>query len=170
MTARPITITEPQIGRLVAGELSVLRRPEGRMIGKVAAGDLLWVREPFHLPASHGNRAPTVAVAMGAVPIFVTELAGRSRQDVGKRRYARNLPRVSHRQHLVVSSVDREPLQDITHDEIVAEGFLDRGGFASAWDRNLSLTAWGFDWARNPTVLIIRFRRMASPVPEALLS
>lgn len=173
MTDHPIPVTEPAIRRLVAGELSVLRRPIGPMLERVVVGDRLWVREPFFMPASLGpSIAPTVAVTRDARPAFAADFGpGMDRPaGYGPRQYARSLPKAWHRQHLVVTAVDRRPVQTLTEAEAHAEGYSSRDLWIAAWDRGVTMTDSSPNnarrWVRNPTVLVFTFKRLAVPVPD----
>lgn len=165
MTDRPISIVEPQIAQLVAGRLSALRRPITMLYSGIKPGDRFWVREPFHLDARWNGLAPSAAARLyGVKPVFATDVDLRDPR-LGKRQFARCLLRTWHRQHLVVQAIERGRLQAISQAEIEAEGFLTRAGYAAAWDRNLSLAMSAANWARDPDVIIIRFRRVAKPLP-----
>ena len=174
MPDRPISMVEPQIGALVADRFTLLRRI-GHTAERIRAGDRLWLREPFHLPRQWGRTAPTTAIARGARPVFVTDLppaASRSPEvhadlGIGPRRNARDLPRVAHRQHLLVTGVSRALLQRITEDEARAEGFPTRSAWAAHWDLNLSFASSraGCSWRDNPEIVVIEFTRIAEPLP-----
>ena len=171
----PITLAEPQIGQLVAGALTRLRRT-GPLADRIRAGSRLWVREPFHLPAHWGATAPSTAVGRHARPSFTTDLPPAASRDtatcallgLGKRHFARSLPRAAHRQHLLVTARWREPLQKITEDEARAEGFASRAAWAAGWDRNLAFYATrpSLTWRDNPTVLVIEFVRIPAALPS----
>jgi hypothetical protein len=164
--ARPITIVEPQIRQLVDGHLTHLIRPHG-LISRVIPGDRLWVREPFWLPECYNHVSPSQANERGAIPNFFADHAvGQVPREHCKRRFARELLRVWHRQYLLVRAVTAKPLQFITDEEASAQGFADRSEFAEAWDRNLSLTPTASSWKLNPEVIAIDFERVAEPLPE----
>lgn len=168
MTVRPITLVAPQTRQLLAGKLTELRRPLTHLLGNSRPGDRLWVREPFHLDIKFRHLSPTAAAGMGAKPFFETEVADLpvwARADLGNKVFARNLLRIWHRQHLVVTEVRREHLQAIRPDAIAAEGFANRAAYAAAWDRNLSMAAASDAWRFNPEVAVIRFERIGAPLP-----
>jgi hypothetical protein len=163
--SQPFTIVEPQIERLVDGCLSRLYRPVGRLQA-IRPGDLLWVREPFHLPREFEHKSPVQAELRGARPTFVTDIEEpEPAPTLGRRRFAGELLRVWHRQHLQVAYIGRAPLQSITIDEIKAQGFTHRTAFSRAWDKNLSLTKGDQLWEKNPEVLVIDFHLIAAPLP-----
>ncbi|PZQ56240.1 MAG: hypothetical protein DI555_06400 [Novosphingobium pentaromativorans] len=165
MKPQPFTIIEPQIERLVDGCLSRLYRPVGRLKA-IRPGDLLWVREPFHLPREFEHKSPVQAELRGARPTFVTDiLTPEPEPTLGRRRFARELLRVWHRHHLQVAYVGRAALQSITIDEILAQGFTHRAAFARAWDKNLALSNGDQVWKNNPEVLVIDFHHIARPLP-----
>jgi hypothetical protein len=166
MTPRPIAIIEPQIRRLVDGRLSRIIRPVGPL-ASAKPGLLLWVREPFWLPECYNHLSPSQAADRGALPNFIADHPlGRVPRDHCKRRFARELLRMWHRQHLVLGEIATVRLQALTDTEIDEQGFATREGFARAWDQNLALARSTQKWAANPEALSISFRRVARPVEE----
>lgn len=173
-TGLPIAIVEPTIAAVIAGTCTRLRRPPGKLLHRITAGDKLWVREPFHLDAKFNTWAPLAAATMRARPTFAVDLPARAGAatslGLGKRRFSRELPKQWHRQHLVTTAVRRERLQAITLAEIEAEGFADRAAYIAAWDRNLGYFTRSADtskpgsWDTDPEVLVIEFRRVAEPL------
>lgn len=165
----PVTIIEPQLQQLQAGVLGCLIRPDGGVLARARPGDRLWVREPFHLHHKWNGLSPTAAAKFGARPSFVADGASEQDWDLGPRRYARNLLRQWHCQHLVVTRIERNPVQAIPIDLIEQQGFRTRPSFAAAWDSNLSLNQGGIaGWARyhnNPQALEIHFDRIMTPLP-----
>ncbi len=168
MKSQPFTIVEPQIERLVDGCLSRLYRPVGRLKA-IRPGDVLWVREPYHLDLEFDHKSSTQAELRGARPTFVTDINAPV-PGLGRRRFARELLRVWHRQHLQVAYVGRAPIQSITIDEIKAQGFTHRAAFAREWDRNLALSNGDQVWKNNPEVLVIDFHHIAAPAPAIFLA
>lgn len=175
MTAGPVTLGPPALGQVMAGVCTVLRRPPTKIWTALRAGDLLWIREPFHLAARFGHLAPTAAAGQGARPIFATDLGVTRPADIGPRRIGYTLPRICHRQHLRVLEVRVERLQAISGAEIVAEGFDTRLAYRLAWERALLVsgsTASARDgpmsWAANPEVVVFAFERVARPIKELL--
>lgn len=169
MTPRPISLREPQLPRLLAGTLTALRRPWTGLTRSLAPGQLLWVREPFVLDRKWDGLSPTSAAGLGAQPQFVwsTDRPDPAILAAGRPRMARELLRAWHRQHLVLVSIERQRLQAISEQEIRAEGFVSRAGFIAAWDRNLSLAkADEHCWNADPTVAVLHFIRVATPLPE----
>lgn len=165
---RVITVRQPQIARLIAGELDRVRRPMTKF-AQFETGNRLWVREPFHLEERFDAYSPTAAKELGAKPYFAADLQ-RDELPVrlGAQRFARTLLRVWHRQHLCVVQVDRQPLQSISDAEISSEGFSTRNAYAAAWDNNLTLTgAASLKWQHNPHVFVIHFDRIATPVDRS---
>jgi hypothetical protein len=161
---RPVTVLEPQIRQLVAGRLTRLFRPAG-LLSRSKPGALLWVREPFWLAQCYNHVSPSQAAARGALPNFVADFApGRAPRDHCKRRFARELLRAWHRQHLIVRAVTIVRLQTLSGDDLVSQGFTTREAFAAAWDRNLSLTASGAEWDRDPEVLRLDFEHVDAPI------
>lgn len=167
MKSQPFTIIEPQIEQLVDGRLSRLYRPIGGRLANVRPGDLLWVREPFHLPREFDRVSPSQAQLRHARPTFVTDIEGAG-PGLGRRRYARELLRDWHRQHLRVIWIGRAPLHSISIDEIRAQGFSHSAAFGRAWDQNLSLSKKACSWNANPEVTVMDFVRVDAPAPKAM--
>ncbi|MGB3319639.1 MAG: hypothetical protein WBA75_11465 [Sphingopyxis granuli] len=171
MNPQPVSLREPEIGALVAGTMTVLVRPIGRLAG-MQPGDRLWVREPFHLPRAFAAEKPTRAAARGAVPIFVADhsaawLASRV-AGMGRRCYAREMPRLWHRQHLVVGSIERIRLHDVAESDLRGAGWKTRAAFRARWDHDARFGGALTDqtaWRANPLVLRIEFERIAAPLP-----
>lgn len=175
MTSVAITIMPPVLDAVVAGRCTALRRPAGGNLDRAlvrtdAPARQLWIREPWHLAAVFGNRAPLSAAALGAVPMFPDQLSSHDLKLVGPRRISFTLPRQWHRRHLRVLAIERQRLQAISDEAIAAEGWPDRAAYALAWDR--ALQVGGFTqrdptaWANNPEVLVFGFEFVAAPVPE----
>lgn len=172
VTGLPIAIVEPTIAAVIAGTCTTIRRPPGKLLHRIAVGDRLWVREPFHLAVKFDSWAPLAAATVGARPTFATEVDERSRVafGIGRRRFSRELPKQWHRQHMVVTAVRRQRLQAIAESDIRAEGFKDRAAYAAAWDRNLAYFTRSPDslkpgsWPTDPEVLVIDFTRIAEPL------
>lgn len=168
MSDRPVTLIAPAIGALIAGTLKRLRRPSDGPLHPIAPGDRLWIREQFYLPRYYDHVSPTRAAELGATPVFAhdRDLPEWASGGLGPRRFARSLPKIWHRHHLVVTAVVTERLQAITDAEIEAEGHASREQFAAAWDAGLTLSG-GLNrrWAADPHVLVIDFRHVAGPLP-----
>lgn len=167
MSIRAITIREPQIHLVNAGLLTRLFRPAGGMLDALQPSDLLWVREPFMLERQFDNVAPTQAAQRGGRPLFIAGPLVGSPQP-GRTRFARELPRAWHRQHLRVTAVGNCFVQSITRKEIAAQGYALVEQFAQDWDRNLSLLRSPKLWSNNPETLVIDFERIPVPVEAAL--
>lgn len=175
MKVQPISIREPEIRELIAGAMTALIRPIGRL-ATLGPGDLLWVREPFLLHQRFNGHAPTAAATLGAAPTFVTDLPIRAPlpAELGRRRHARELPKAWHRQHLVIASIMRLQLHDVADRDLRTAGWKSRSAFATRWDQDARfpdqrLTKQNF-WAANPWVLRIQFTRAAKPLTAAAAS
>ena len=81
-----------------------------------------------------------------------------------------HMPKWASRIHLEITNVRVEPLQEITHGDILAEGatrFVDRdyrdmepetrNGFAQLWD-SINVNR-GYGWDSNPFVWVVEFRQ-----------
>ncbi|WP_439569090.1 hypothetical protein [Sphingopyxis sp.] len=173
MLIQPIWIREPEIRALVGGTMSVLIRPVGRL-AVLDPGDLLWVREPFHLAQRFAGHAPTHAARLGAAPIFVADrtpaqLAIRS-AELGDRRNAREMPKVWHRQHLRVVAIDRLHLHDVDLSNLAIAGWDSAKAYRERWDEDARFFGARINqsnfWAANPPVLRIEFERIPAPLPQ----
>jgi hypothetical protein len=173
MRIQPVSIRQPEIDALVADRMSLLVRPIGRL-ATLGAGDLLWVREPFYVPRAFSAHKPTRAVELGAKPTFLVDHSpawfARHAADFGLRQAARVMPKAWHRQHLVIGTVDRVRLQNLSADEFAAAGWSSRDAFRRRWDADADFGgqhgAGANLWAANPTALRIRFARVAAPLPS----
>lgn len=168
MTGHPITVIGPAIAQLHAGAITRLRRPHGTL-STLKPDDRLWVREQFFLATAFEHISPLQALTRGAVPVFSVDHAGLpdyAVADLGRRRFAREMPRAWHRAHLVVTHVALERLHDITDAEIAAEGFTSRAAFAAAWNGMTSLKGKASAWENNPAVIAFCFNLVPSPLPQ----
>lgn len=171
--ALPLALTEPTLQAVIAGTCRAIRRPSGGQLERIRPGDRLWIREPFHLAQKFNGLSPSAVHKFGGRPTFATDIDLRQAEahGLGRRRFAREMPRVWHRHHLIVREIRREALQAVSVDEALAEGFSGRGAWAAAWDRNLGYFAVApsgtplATWAANPDVLTIEFDRIAEPLP-----
>lgn len=165
----PVSILEPTIGAVMDGRCRQLWRPLGGMYAHCPIGDRLWVREAFYLSVEFERVAPTVAEMRGALPTFAADITPAAAAEpgwLGKRRMARMLPKVWHRQHLVVTGKDTRRLQSITEAEARAQGFEDMSAFAEAWDRMIQLSGWGFEWAQAPLAVVLEFEHVLAALPR----
>jgi hypothetical protein len=174
MTPQPVSIRQPEIDALVAGSMTVLIRPIGRL-ASAEHGALLWVREPFHLPKALDVHKPTRAVALGATPIFATDhspawFAHHCARTVGRRRMAREMPKAWHRQHLRVIAIEQLPLHDVATVDLRTAGWRSRSAFEIRWDADARFGGYRGNEANlytaNPQVLRIVFERIAAPLPK----
>ena len=175
MTPRPISIRRPEIDALVAGTMSVMIRPIGKL-ADLPIGALLWVREPFYLPRRFAHLRPTAAAETpGCAPVFAADHSPAwfsvHGPGLGARRYARELPKAWHRQHLRIRSIERLPLHDVAEADMVEAGFKDRELFRIRWDEEVRFAIGVPDKANyfraNPEVLRIAFDRIDAPLPAA---
>jgi len=167
MRILPISLTEPTLAPIRGLRLGTIRRPAG-LLSSCRAGDRLWVREPFHLGAAFDAFSPTAAIARGATPRFAIDGPA---EGVGRRRFAREMPRDCHRLHLVLTAVRLEPLPDISEETAMAETRLSRQAFAQAWDEEnrpaRNITGARVRWADNPKVTVLTFRPVFEPLGNA---
>ena len=167
MSTHALTIREPQIALVTSGQLTTLWRV-GATVAGMHPGDRIWVREPFYLPKRYAGKAPTQAHQEGAQPIFAADLdlTGPDARDwLTGRRVAYTMPRVWHRQHLVVQAIERRRLHTITAAEARAQGYRHLNHFIRAWDCNVALAGHAARWAANPIATLIHFDRIGEPLP-----
>lgn len=171
---RPIAFRQPEIDGLVAGATTVVIRPIGTVLATIAPDDLLWVREPFHLPKASDIDKPTRAAAKGVTPVFVTDhspawFAHHCARQLGRRRMAREMPKVWHRQYLRVFAIDHLQLHDVADADLRVAGWKSRRAFVRRWDEDARFVGARVNksnhWDANPQVLRIAFERIAAPLP-----
>lgn len=167
MTDLPINLSAYAARRVLAGEISQLRRPTGAL-SRLQPKDRLWVREPFALLPRFDQVAPLQVMFTGdRTVVFVADGVGPA---AGRLRFARELPKLLHRMHLVVTAVRMERLQDVTDADARIEGARDRAEFAARWDALNAPTAQSISggkirWADNPRMVVITFERLRGQLP-----
>ena len=171
MPDRPITIIAPTVQRVLAGTCTTIFRHQGAL-GACSRGDLLWLREQFRLPIRFDHLGPLQALDRGATPVWsvdVEDLPRYATADLGRPRFARELPKAWHRAHLIIIAIDTVRLQSITLADAIEAGFTSVDQFAHAWNTGLR----GFvdqrsirppRWENDPTVLAIHFQCIAAPM------
>lgn len=170
MKILPISFTAPLFTRIRAGEIVQTRRPRG-LFDKLQHGDLLWMREPFHLDARFDDVSPSQALTMVPGQRIAFTADGAPAAPFGRRRFARELPRIAHRAHLVVGLVRLERLHDVTDADARAEGYPDRAAYRTAWDElhapgTRTITGDATRWSDNPAVTVIAFTFAAAPIAQ----
>jgi len=169
MPDRPITIIAPTIQRVIDGTCTTLRRPPGAL-SACRPGDRLWIREQFRLPIRFDNISPLQALERDAVPVMAADLDGLppyATADLGRPRFARELPKAWHRAHLVITAVRTERLQEISHNDAFREGFISTAQFALAWDAGQRFGNGLTLWQHDPTVLVFTFHCINAPLAGA---
>lgn len=173
MTVRPVNLREHAIRALRRHEFGCLRRPSAgataEPVGNAQAGDRLWVREPFHLHAMFDSLAPTQVVGRDGAAEICWSADGHLPSWAGLRRFARELPRALHRAHLVVHGRRRLRLQDLTDEEIAAEGFGSRDHFACHWDSvelpgGRTIGGAPARWSDNPHIVELTVEWKGNPI------
>jgi len=161
MTELPINLSAYAAARVLAGEICQLRKPTGAL-SRVKPNDRLWVREPFALLPRFDHMAPLQAMFTGDRTVtYLADGVGPG----GRRRFARELPKLLHRMHLVVTAVRTERLQDVTDGDARLEGARDRSEFAARWDElnaptGQSISGGKIRWADNPQMVVVTFKRV----------
>ena len=146
--------------------------------GKV--GDRLWVREKYLIETSGSCRYDADGLRPGEFPGWLQRAsqvhyaATTPLKSLGKWRPGIHMPRWASRIVLEITEVRAQPLQDIDHDDAMAEGCFNTGAgfsfdmekfgesshaetaFECLWD---SINAGrGYPWASNPFVWPITFK------------
>lgn len=166
----PINLGVTDVAAFLGGRRTQLRRVQGGQADRWCRDDRLWVREPYHLLERYGHRSPLQTLAHDPSTPCHYAADGEPPQGYGRRRFAREMPRVLSRFALRVRARRVELLQQITEDDARAEGFTAsatgnaRDAFAAAWDAGpaLSIAALGgsrvplgVSWAMNPRVVVV---------------
>lgn len=112
-------------------------------------GDILWVKETWQYK-NYGD--------YGDTPDDFMYRTDANETWVGPWRSPRYMPRKAARIFLKVKDVRAERLQDITEEDVRAEGFITREEFARYWD-NLNAKR-GYSWDDNPWVWVIEFEKI----------
>lgn len=171
MPDMPITIIAPTTARVLDGTCTELRRPVGSL-AQCVAGDRLWIREHFVLHRDFERLSPLQALDRGASPVWsidIPDLPDYITADLGRRRFARELPRAWSRAHCMIEAIHTEPISLISNAAIACEGFVAREQWIAAWDAGVSLGREGQRWlyAADPRVLVITFRCILAPIERA---
>ena len=179
------------IGAIRDGKLTVISHPDGepnkRFIDvinpKYQPGDILWVREtwqsffPEEVTEKHQRGARSFSgipaeTAKGHYMYFYYRADGELGNAGRKARWLPSIfmPKAAARIFLRVNGVRVERVQEISHDDAVAEGvrigiggmpyFSNIDAYRSVWD-DLNAKR-GYGWDKNPWVWVIEFERVAS--------
>lgn len=170
----PITIIAPTIARVLDGTCTALRRPIGSL-SSCSVGDRLWIREHFALPRAFESVSPTQALERGATPVWsidIPDLPAYATADLGRRRFARELPRAWHRAHCVIEGLRIERISLISDHEIVREGFESRRQWAACWDAgvNFGPSSTRLRYSADPEVLVVIFRCVHASIGPRVLA
>jgi len=158
--------------------------PENDMCPFGKVGDQLWVRETWAIASKATDLVKVYYEASSRQShtefheYFPVELAGDMLPTYPKSRPSIHMPRWASRIQLEITNIRVERLQDISEDDVVAEG-IDIDALLAAQDsydiiadqnftgRPTLLTAWrklwestGGDWDTNPWVWVIEFKRV----------
>lgn len=174
MTDLPLTVITPTIAPLLAGKVTRLRRPQGRL-STLKPGDRLWIREQVLLPRAFDHVSPTQAHERGATPVYAADhadLPDYATADLGKKRFAREMVKHWHRAHLIVTHIALERLHDTPPEEWAEQGFTSIDHYAAGWDAGLTLNQGGrnkscpLHWRANPAVIAFTFTFVPHPLPD----
>lgn len=120
-----------------------------------APGDLLYVREAYRLDAKWDFFSPSEVVEQTIdFPIYFEADQSACSPSVGRYRHARFMPKVFSRICLEVTDLRAEQLQDITWEDVRAEGFGNITELSVYWDK---LHGPG-SWDANPWVWVVKFK------------
>lgn len=185
MADRPILFSAPMVRALLAGRKSQTRRaikgvPSRDHYGRDircpygALGDRLWVREGFSGPHSLRNVRPGLWDVVAVPPPMIWYWADGepTNGDWTKPKPAIHMPRWASRITLEVTEVRVERLQDLTYEDVKAEGWpgpvewisddpavhrdAARDWYSDLWDDLHGPRAW----ASNPWVWAVSFQRV----------
>lgn len=168
MSHSPLSLRQGAASAFLDGRLSTVIRPATRLFANLAPGDLLWVREPYHLEGRFHGRSPTRAAELGALPFYAANLTREQvhQLGLGQQWPARNLLRIWHRHHARVLAARRVRLKEFAAEQALAEGFETVGAWAAAWDRDVSLFGYDLAWDQDPEVVHLEIQRVAAQLPE----
>jgi hypothetical protein len=158
---RPISSTAAMTRAILDGRKTqtrrLIRENDGSICPLGAAGDRLWVREPWGYAAQFHdtNAEPTGKVIYAA--------DGRAPSVRRAWRRPSFMPRSCSRILLEIVNSEAQPLQQIKSTDAQAEGFIEdqlftdaRQWFAALWDKIYA--EQGFAWNTNPRIWAITFR------------
>lgn len=133
-------------------------------------GDLLWVRESWRTEGSHDDIAPSKIEADGVQWLYEADQKWNDRDAMtaaaGRLRPGIHMPRWASRLTLEITDVKVERLQEISKEDVLAEGMTERDGvplsgvvcgwhepFAQLWN---SINGAGA-WESNPWIVALTF-------------
>jgi len=173
---RGIIMQAESVRAILAGRKTQTRR----IVSLFEAGQHLWVREAWRMPADLDKMAPFEAVAACRAAGYETpwlpvryEADGSHRDwwgcveaEHGRYRNALHMPRCASRITLEVTEAREEQLHDISEDDAIAEGYETDltsdppmwhcvDAYARAWD---DINGKRAPWSSNPLVRVASFR------------
>jgi len=170
MNEHPMLFSGPMVRAILAGKKTQTRRIAKERQPSYALGDHLWVRETWAVGPCYNNIAPRERTKT-LCPRNITYRADKRLDNVGRNhgrwRPSIHMPRRFSRMTLDVVEVRCEHLQDITVEDIIAEGLSTtlrehdaccdlRDQWVELWN---SINAKrGYGWDTNPLVWVITFR------------
>lgn len=172
MTAiRRLALSIDEVRNLREHRLRHLVRPIGAEVARFRAGDRVWVREPFHLPARFDDLAPSQAERFGCGGVQAFAADSDAVPD-GVRRAARVLLRGWHRAHLVIVTAGELRLHAVDWEQL---GFASLDRFRAHWDEFVE-PAWSsfggqpgmLSWSADPRVILLEVGWVEHPLPELL--
>ncbi len=188
MTDRPIPFSAPMVCAILEGRKTQTRRIlNSRCRLPYAPRDRLWVREAWRTEAAYDDLSPS---QMGGEEPILYVAGGQQTWGqsaivkAGRSRAGMHMPRWASRITLLVEAVRVERLQDIDHDDVLAEGTSAddaasatgdkeattigaayRRAFVALWD-GINAARPGCAWADNPWVAVVRFRPVFANIDQ----
>lgn len=161
VSERPIIFSAPMVRAILAGRKTMTRRLATSPLRKCEPGDMLWVRESFKLADSGMDPRGEHLIynADGAHGYAVS--SSRFVKVKMKSISSIHMPRWASRITLEVTGARVERLQDISEEDVAAEGvdpycMTARGAFFALWN-SLHGPA---SWEANPSVVCVSFKRI----------
>lgn len=136
-------------------------------------GDRLWVREAWRTESNYYDDLSPSQMSGEETILFAADADWSDNKSVGRLRAGMHMPRWASRLTLIVTDVRVQRLQEISKDDVIAEGIAEREGYpiadcyagwhepyAQLWD---TINGAG-SWDANPWVAAISFRVMRANI------
>lgn len=163
MKERPILFNGDMVRAVLAGQKTQTRQtvvpPTGSICPYGQPSDRLWVKETFYrYYPSETWPEPKALYRADGITLCDKDSEGKKQRWTP----SSHMPRILSRITLEITDIRVERVQDISEEDVQAEGFSDRPAsknkFRIAWD----LLYWkrGLGWSVNPRVWVITFKRV----------
>lgn len=183
MTDRPAIFSAPMVRALIAKGKTMTRRCVPCPLEMAKPGDRLWVRESWAVESAIDEQRAKNIDSRRPVFYFADQIwrnpINVPTDTIGRHRASLHMPRWASRLTLTVTGVCHERLQDISHDDALAEGISEVDWQGEHWsvtefrphELTMAPTAagaykllWGLlhaehgqRWQDNPMVAVISF-------------